>query len=156
MALKDLIALIDNKLAETFHRPAYDAEAARKPLLRGIDNARRQFESGQTKAPNRWWKAANNVVALTVKLGGDTLDINGASTNHIPQEHFVTFLDKFKEAVTAGEFDEELKSHGKGDAKVAVGPAKRRSGISPEAAKARGEAAARTRAANKAAKAAGA
>jgi hypothetical protein len=128
MALKDTFAnFFDNTgLAEVFSRPAYDAEKARKPLLKGIDNAKKQFESGQTKAPNRWWKVSNGVVALTVKVNGDTFDINGVATNHMPQERFPEFLAKFKSAVEAGEFDEELKNHGNGDAKVHIAKAPRK------------------------------
>lgn len=126
MALKDMMSLIDNKLAEVFHRPAWSKEAARKPLLRGIDHAKRQFETGQTKAPNRWWKVSNGVVALTVKVKGDTFDINGVATNHMPEERFPEFLDKFKAAVEAGEFDDELKSKGNGDAEVHIAPARKR------------------------------
>lgn len=125
MAIRDTLkTLIDNTgLAKTFNQPTWNAEAARKPLLRGIDNAKRQFETGQTKAPNRWWKVSNGVVALTVKVNGDTFDINDVATNHMPQERFVEFLDKFKAAVEAGEFDDELKNKGNGDAKVDIGKA---------------------------------
>lgn len=158
MALKDLLGLIDNKLSDVFHKPVWDKEAARKPLLKGIEQATTQFQNGSTKAPNRWWKASNGVVALTVKLQGEIFEINGVETNHFPEERFGDFMKAFKDAVDAGEFDTELKNHGHGDAKVHIGKAKSRGGkgsISPEAAKARGIAAAATRAKNKAAKAAG-
>jgi hypothetical protein len=127
MALKDTLSnFFDNTgLAEVFSRPAYDTEKARKPLLKGIDNAKKQFENGQTKAPNRWWKVSNGVVALTVKVNGDTFDINGVATNHMPQERFPEFLAKFRAAVEAGEFDDELKNHGSGDAKVHIAKAPR-------------------------------
>lgn len=133
MAIKDLLGFIDNKLEEVFHRPAWSAEAARKPLLKGIDNAKRQFENGQTKAPNRWWKVSNGVVALTVKVGGDTFDINGVATNHMPEERFVEFLGKFKAVVEAGDFDEELKNKGNGDASVIIPKARKRAPMSDEA-----------------------
>jgi hypothetical protein len=122
MALKDTFSnFFDNTgLAEVFSRPAWDAEKARKPLLKGIDAAKKQFESGQTKAPNRWWKVSNGVVALTVKVAGDTFDINGVATNHMPEERFPEFLSKFRAAVEAGEFDDELKNHGNGDATVHI------------------------------------
>ena len=122
MALKDTLAsFFDNTgLAEVFSRKEADPAKLRKPLLKGIDNAKKQFENGQTKAPNRWWKVSNGVVALTVKVGGDTLDINGVATNHMPQERFVEFLGKFKAAAEAGEFDAELKNKGNGDAEVHV------------------------------------
>lgn len=127
MALKDTLTnFFDNTgLAEVFSRPAYDAEKARKPLLKGIDNAKKQFENGQTKAPNRWWKVSNGVVALTVKVNGDTFDLNGVATNHMPEERFPEFLSKFRAAVEAGEFDDEIKNHGNGDAKVHIAKAPR-------------------------------
>jgi hypothetical protein len=127
MALKDTLTnFFDNTgLAEVFSRPAYDAEKARKPLLKGIDNAKKQFENGQTKAPNRWWKVSNGVVALTVKVAGETFDINGVATNHMPEERFPDFLAKFRAAVEAGEFDEEIKHHGNGAAQVHIAKAPR-------------------------------
>ena len=156
MALKDkLFGLIDNVgLSEVFSRKHPDPKMLRAPLLKGIDTARRQFESGVTKAPNRWWKVSNGVVALTVKVAGDTFDINGVATNHMPEDRFVEFLDAFKAAVEAGEFDEELKHKGNGEAKVVIPKAGRRGSISAEAAKARGVKAAETRARNRANRAA--
>lgn len=128
MAIKETLTnFFDNiGLAEVFNRPAHDPAKARKPLLKGIETAKKQFENGQTKAPNRWWKVSNEVVALTVKLGGDVFSINGVDTNHMPQERFVEFLDKFTTAVNAGEFDEELAHHGNGDAKVRIAKAPRK------------------------------
>lgn len=127
MPLKDtLFGLIDNVgLAEKFNLKPVDKTAARKPLLRGIEKAREQFsaEPRVTKAPNRWWSVKNGVVALTVKVNGDTFDINGVATNHMPEERFLDFLDKFKAAVDAGEFDDELNNKGNGDAKVHISKA---------------------------------
>ena len=124
MGIKDTFAsFIDNVgLAETFNLKPYDAEKARKPLLAGIAKAKRQFtaEPRMNKAPNRWWTEKNGVVALTVKVDGDTFDINGVATNHMPEERFVEFLGKFEDAVNAGEFDDELKNKGNGEAKVRI------------------------------------
>ncbi len=130
MGIKDtLFGLIDNiSLPEVFSRKPHDPAAARKPLLKGIENAKRQFENGQTKAPNRWWKVSNGVVALTVKVSGDTFDINGVATNHMPQERFPEFLDKFKSAVEAGEFDDELANKGNGSATVHIPKARKGTG----------------------------
>ena len=122
MALKDkLFGFFDNVgLSEVFHKKQPDVKSLRAPLLKGIDNARRQFEQGQTKAPNRWWKVSNGVVALTVRMKGDVFDINGVASNHMPQERFPEFLTKFKEAVAAGEFDSELINKGEGNAQVHI------------------------------------
>ena len=165
-----LFSFIDNTgLAEVFQRKPHDPIAARKPLLAGIENARKQFTQTPRvlKAPNRWWKVNNGVVALTVKIKGDTFDINGVATNHMPEDRFEEFLAQFRQAVEAGEFDEELTNKGNGDAKVVIPKAEKpagilidggktgRSSISPEAAKARGIKAAESRARNRAAREAG-
>lgn len=118
MALKDMLALVDDKLKEVFSTPAYDEVAARKPVLAGIAKAKEQFEAGKTKVPHRWWSAANNVVLFKPRLGGNALLINGKEESAIPAERFPAFLDHFTAAVNAGEFDEEIKNHGKGTAKV--------------------------------------
>jgi Tfp pilus assembly protein PilN len=123
VAFEGLKGLIDNTLEAVFSRKEPDAQALRKPLLKGIEQAQTQFENGSTKAPGRWWRVSNGVVALTVKVKGDTFDINGVATNHMPQERFVEFLSKFKTAVEAGEFDAELKNHGNGDATVHIAKA---------------------------------
>lgn len=127
MALKDTFStFFDNVgLADVFNRPAHDPVKARKPLLKGIETAKTQFEEGKTKGPNRWWSVSNGVVALTVKVSGVTFDINGVATNHMPAERFPEFLAKFKAAVEAGEFDEELENHGNGDAKVHIAKARK-------------------------------
>lgn len=121
MAFEGLKGFIDNSLEAVFHRKEASPEQLRRPLLKGIENAKTQYENGSTKAPNRWWKVSNGVVALTVKVKGDTFDINGVATNHMPAERFVEFLGKFKAAVEAGEFDAELKNKGNGDAEVHIG-----------------------------------
>lgn len=153
MSLKEtLVSFIDNTgLAERFSLKQPTMQALRKPLLKGIETTRQQFESGQTRGAGRWWTVSNGVVRLTVKVKGDTFDINGVATNHMPEERFLEFLDRFKQAVDAGEFDDELKNKGNGDAKVHIGKASRRSSISPEAAKERGRKAAESRKRNRAA-----
>ncbi|WP_242152554.1 hypothetical protein [Sphingomonas sp. BAUL-RG-20F-R05-02] len=146
MALKDLVSLIDNKLSETFNRKEAKPEQLRAPLLKGIEQATKQFENGSTKAPGRWWKASNGVVALTVKLKGETFDINGVATNHFPEERFGDFMKAFKAAVDAGEFDAELKNHGNGDAQVHISKAGGKRGPVSDEAKANMKKAAQARA----------
>ena len=149
MALTELFSIINNGLRDTFERATADPARARRPLLKGIDRAAEQFASGKP-GPRGWWRVRNGVVALTVKVNGDTFDINGVATNHMPADRFAEFLGKMREAVNAGAFDAELANKGNGDAKVRIG--KRPRTISPEAAKARGQKAAETRRANKAAR----
>jgi hypothetical protein len=129
MSLKDaLLGFIDNvSLPPIFSRKAENLKELRQPLLKGIANAKRQFEAGQTRAPHRWWKVNNDVVALTVKVSGNAFIINGTDTNHIPSERFADFLDKFAAAVEAGEFDDELRHKGAGDVAVKIPKPKRAS-----------------------------
>ncbi len=152
MALSDLFGMINNGLKDVFDRTAPDPAKARRPLLRGIDSTAEQFRAGKS-GPRSWWRVKNGVVALTVKVNGDTFDINGVATNHMPADRFAEFLDKMRDAVNAGAFDAELANKGNGDARVRIG--KRPRNISPEAAKARGQKAAATRRANRAAREAG-
>lgn len=129
MSLKEaLLGFIDNvSLPAIFSRKEENLKELRQPLLKGIANARRQFESGQTRAPHRWWKSSNDVVALTAKVSGNIFTINGTDTNHIPSDRFVDFLDKFAAAVEVREFDDELRHKGAGDATVKIPRAKRAS-----------------------------
>lgn len=128
MGIKDTFAsFIDNVgLAEAFNVKPHDPAKARKPLLDGIKRTREQFDNrdkAPSKAPNKWWQVKNGVVALTVKVNGDTFDINGVATNHMPEERFKEFLSQFEQAVNAGEFDDELKHKGNGNAKVHIAKA---------------------------------
>jgi hypothetical protein len=155
MSITDtLFGIIDNVgLKDMFDRKKTDLKSLRAPLLKGIERCRDQFGKS-AKGPNRWWSVKNGVVALSVKVRGDTFDINGVSTNHMPEDRFPEFLDHFRDAVNAGEFDAELINHGEGTAQVHI--AKKRSGLSAEAAKARGVKAAASCKANRAAREAGA
>ena len=127
MSLKEaLLGFIDNvSLPAIFSRKVENLKELRQPLLKGISNAKRQFENGQTRAPHRWWKLSNDVIALTVKVSGNVFMINGVETNHIPSDRFADFLDKFAAAVDAGDFDDELRHKGAGDATVKIPKPKR-------------------------------
>jgi Tfp pilus assembly protein PilN len=149
MALKDYLNVIDNQLKAVFDRKSANPTKMRRPLLRGIDRALAQFRSGSTGAAKGWWRLKNGVVALTVKVDGNTFDINGVATNHMPADRFEEFLERMRAAVEAGEFDAELANKGNGNAEVHITKRKAPT-ISPEAAKARGAKAAATRKANRA------
>lgn len=103
---------------------------------------------GSAGTPTGWYRTKNGVVALTVKVGGDTFPINGAATNHLPADRFEEFLAAMYAAVDAGEFDTELANHGKGNVAVDV-PKRKAPTISPEATKARGIKAAASRKADR-------
>ena len=149
MALKDYLGIIDNGLKHLFDRKATDPAKARRPLIRGIDRTLAQFNSGSTGTPSSWYRLKNGIVALTVKVGDNTFDINGVATNHMPADRFEEFLTAMRAAVDAGEFDAELAHKGEGDAGVHI-PKSKSVAISPAAAKARGIKAAATRKANRA------
>jgi hypothetical protein len=148
MALKDYLGVINNALKSVFDRKPVDPTKARRPLLRGIDRTLAQFKNGSKGTPSGWYQLKNGVVALTVKVAGDTFDINGVATNHMPADRFEEFLERMRAAVEGGEFDAELAHHGDGDARVPV-TRRKVAPISPEAAKARGIKAAATRKANR-------
>ena len=149
MALKDYLGIIDNGLKHLFDRKAADPAKIRRPLLRGIDRTLAQFKTGSSGTPAGWYRMKNGVVALTVKFGDNTFDINGVATNHMPVDRFEEFLTAMRAAVDAGEFDAELVHKGDGDAEVQI-PKSKSVTISPAAAKARGIKAAATRKANRA------
>ena len=159
MALKDVFGFFKEGLAEQFSVKPRDAEAARRPLLRGIDKTLEQFQAGRSKAPHRWWEVNNGVVAFSPKIKGVPLVLNSGTTNHVSVDDFPTFLANFRDAVEQGELDAELQAIETNSSlaghSVAVEKTTRRGGISPEAAKARGIKAAESRARNKAAREAG-
>ena len=157
MALKDMFAFVKDGLEERFNTKPRDPVAARKPLLRGIDAALDQHSNGRTKVPNKWWVVSNGVVAFSPKLKGQPLVLNGETTSHVENADFPAFLAAFRHAVEEGELDGEIEAIEAGGsvAGQSVTIPKRASGISPEAAKLRGEKAAASRARNKAAREAG-
>lgn len=148
MALKNYLEIIDNGLKHLFERKAADPTKARRPLLRGIDRTLAQFKTGSAGTPTGWYRLKNGVVALTVKMAGDTFEINESATNHLPADRFEEFLGHMRAAVEAGAFDAELANKGEGDAAVEL-PKRAPGSISPEAAKQRGVKAAATRKANR-------
>ncbi|MFK3889671.1 hypothetical protein [Sphingomonas sp. NPDC079357] len=111
--LDSLAGFIDNEgLAEAFAIKPDDPVKTRRPLLDGLARTREQFAErslGATKGSGRWWQVQNGIVAFTVKLGGMTLPLNGAPTNHIPEAMFAAFLDKLEQVVNDGALDEAIK-----------------------------------------------
>ncbi|WP_174297353.1 hypothetical protein [Sphingomonas bacterium] len=156
MALKDMFAFVKNGLEEQFNSKPRDPVAARKPLLKGIDATLDQFTNGRTRVPNKWWVVNNDIVAFSPKLKGTPLVLNGGTTSHIESADFPAFLAAFRHAVEEGELDGEIAAIESGASvaghSVAIAKPKRASGISPEAARLRGQKAAESRARNKAAR----
>ena len=156
MALKDMFAFVKDGLEEQFNTKPRDPVAARKPLLRGVDRTLDQFTSGRTRGAKRWWVANNGIVAFSPTLNGTPLVLNGGTTSHIESGDFPAFLAAFRHAIEEGELDGEIAAIDSGAStaghSVAIDKPRRTSGISPEAAKLRGQKAAESRARNKAAR----
>lgn len=115
MALKDMFALIDDKLADVFHTRKPDPAALRAPVLKAIARTRTQFAQTEPVRGPKWFKVANDVVAFSPTLrGGHPLPINGQTTVFVASERFPELLDHFEEAVSAGEFDDQLADPGNG------------------------------------------
>jgi len=133
MALRDFIALIDEKLHDVFVATAPDPSKARKPVLKAIERAKAQFEAGkQPRGDSKWWSANNNVVHFTPNIDGKPLDF-GKRFNTIPAERFVQALDHLRDAVEKGELDEMITSEGSTRAKpVSATAGKKRAGWSDE------------------------
>lgn len=156
MALKEMFAFVKEGLEEQFNTKPRDPVAARKPLLKGIDLTLDQFTNGRIRGPGKWWALNNGVVAFSPKLKGTPLVINGGTTSHVESGDFPAFLAAFRHAVEQGELDGEIAAIESGASvaghSVAIEKPRRASGISPEAAKLRGQKAAESRARNKAAR----
>ena len=113
MALKDMLALMDNALESVFHKKEYDPAKDRQWVVDRITKASTQFASTESTRGGgaRWWKLGNGVVAFSpTRRDGAPLIINGQSTNFIPSERFEEFLRTMAIAVTGGEFDAELSA----------------------------------------------
>jgi hypothetical protein len=138
MALKDFFALVDDKLHDIFERSEPDPAKARKPFLRAIDKAVKQFEEGkQPRGANRFWSANNNVVKLTPNVGGRGINIGGKSAQTIPAERFPDAMKALKAAVEKGELDDVLNADADSTVTKPKAERKTRGPLSPEALAAR-------------------
>ena len=104
VALSDLLKLADDKLAELFHKKQHDPEKSRRPILKGIDRTRNQFESPTPTKGKKWWKISNNVVEFTPPF-----PIGGKTSHYVPSERFSDYLTQLHGAVSAGELDDSLR-----------------------------------------------
>ncbi len=128
MALKDLFTFFSSDSTEKYNAKPYDPVKARKPLLKGIKDARDQFNADQFTKKNRWFSVKNEQVAFHPKLDGRDLILNGVKENHMPSDRFVEFLDLMEKEVNDGEFDEVIANHGKGNVDVHIGKAPKATG----------------------------
>ncbi|KAA9009661.1 hypothetical protein F4U94_22825 [Sphingobium limneticum] len=106
MAKIDLSKFIDNNLKAEFDAKPYDVSKDRAKLIKRFEAAKVQFTTGgNSKAPNKMWKAKNGVVEFKAAVSGVNLTVNGTTTNYIPESQFEPFLDALVAATEAGEFD---------------------------------------------------
>ena len=117
MALKDFVALADDKLHEVFASKAYDPKRDREAMIKRLDTAHLQFGATEPTRGRKMWKLNNGVVELTLPFA-----ISGKSVFHIPSERFADAIDHLKSAIGKGEADAELKAHGEGGGARASAP----------------------------------
>lgn len=122
MALKDILALVDDKLADVFHSTKPDPAKLRAPAIKRLDTAKTQFLATEPQRGRKIWRAKNNVVEVALPFA-----LNGEATVYVPSERFPDFVDKLKAAVEAGELDAELVTAAEGgEAPAATSGRKRR------------------------------
>lgn len=124
MSLLDkLHALIDPKLKETFDTRPYDPAKDRAWVVARLEATKTQFnatESGRGGG-RKMWVLSNGVVAFSpVRADKQPLVVNGQTTNYIPSERFIDFIDAMIAAVNGGDFDKELKADTTNGTTVAV------------------------------------
>lgn len=130
MALKDILALVDDKLEAVFHRKEPDAKKVRKKAIATIETARKQFGSVDPVRGRKVWKISNEVVSFTPGYV-----IAERTVSYVPAERFNDFLDKLEAAINAGELDDALLADEKAEQPVKV--RKPRGPLSPEVLAAR-------------------
>lgn len=113
MALKDILALVDDKLADIFKTVAYTPDRDREKFAARIDATKTKFLATEPARGKKDYSVANNVVEYRPSLGGAPVKIGGKDVIYIPAERFVHFLDGLKAVVAAGELDKELEAASK-------------------------------------------
>jgi len=111
MALADFLKLVDDKLHEVFAHTPPDPVKARKPFIRKLDQAAKQFEDGkQPRGDSKWWAANNGAVIFTPNIDGRAILIGGKEKHGIKAGDFLDSLTKLRAGVEAGELDDQLIS----------------------------------------------
>ena len=103
MALKDLLKLIDSKLADTFNLKTLDPTKARATMVKHIDTTKRQFASTEPVRGRKAFRVANSIVEYKPPV-----PIEGHAVCYVPSERFDGFLNTLRAAVEAGELDKAL------------------------------------------------
>lgn len=130
MALKDLLALVDDKLSNLFEKVAYDGSKDRAKFVKRIDSTKEKFLATEPARGAKDFSVANGVVRYAPTISGNPVAIGGKTTLHVPSERFADFLDKLRAAVEAGELDDviEAAATGEGAAKAQRAPRAKREG----------------------------
>lgn len=115
MALRDLLALVDDKLKDVFHTVAYDPARDRDKLVKRIDDTKAKFAAVEPARGKKDFTTANGVVAYSPTVAGNPLVIEGRETNYVPAERFADFLDIFRAEVAEGRLDKEITGAAKSD-----------------------------------------
>lgn len=111
MADIDLSKFIDNSLAAEFAAKPYNPARGINLFIDALNRTREQFNSSEpSKAPNKWFKAQNGIVAFTAKMNGNVIPVEGNDTNFIPSAQFDGFLTALSTFVGNGKLDPEIKS----------------------------------------------
>ncbi len=126
MALKDLLAMVDDKLAEVFDRKAYDPSKDRDRFAKRIDATKTKFLQTEPARGQKDFTVANGVVRYEPTLRGNPVVIGGRMVFHIDSGKFVAFLDGLKSSVEGGELDDAIEAAATDDAAPAAPKAARK------------------------------
>lgn len=115
MALKDLFALVDDKLRDIYHIVAYDAAKDRARMIKRIEETKSKFLATEPPRGRKYFGVSNNVVEYRPTLpGGGALVMEKREVSYIPAERFAEFLDGLRAEVAEGNLDKELEAASKG------------------------------------------
>lgn len=107
MALKDALALVDDKLQADFERKRPNVESIRTRVIKTLDKAKEQFASTEPTRGRKIWRENNGIVEFA-----PAFKVGGKSTLYLPAERFGGFLAKLRSAVEAGELDADITADG--------------------------------------------
>lgn len=105
MALKDFLALADDKLADTYHKAEFNVEKARDAVKARLDKAVEQFTATEPTRGRKMWSVNRNVVELTLPFA-----IGGKNVVYIPSERFADAVKALQDSISKGEVDSELEA----------------------------------------------
>ncbi len=134
MALKDFMALADDKLHDIFSKKPHDSAKARAAMLKRLDKTHEQFTATEPVKGRKMFRIQNGIVEFTLPF-----EVSGKSAWLIPSERFADAITHLKDSITKGELDDALKGDGVTNAPASANktPRKPRGALSTEALEAR-------------------